>query len=340
MQPTKVLQHTKGRSRTEAVSPAKNKTNPAPPKSSREPREKAFGGTVNPLELRARKLLERPLEFIYNPSFEDLKNEAEFVGPAPVARKRTERVRAPEGLSSSYLASLYEVPLLTREQEAHYFRKMNYLKFRASQLRERLNPKRASIRRVAQIEEFLRQAEETKDLLIRTNLRLVISVVRNAQRGNSEFFDLVSDGNMSLMRAIEKFDYSRGFKFSTYAVWSLRRNFARSIPSEYQRMERFRTGSDEIFKGSKETRSSQFAEERVNKLQHNALEGILNKLQDRERDVITLRFGFGEGTMPMTLAAVGDQLGVSKERIRQLESRALRKLREIVAEEKLDLLGV
>jgi RNA polymerase sigma factor (sigma-70 family) len=287
------------------------------------------------LELRARRLLDHPIEYMYHESFEDPAQEAVILGPPPEAPVKKELVRAPAGLPP-YLAALYEEPLLTQEQEVYYFRKFNYLKFRAARLRDALEPEAATAEQIEQIESLLRQAAETKQLLVRKNLRLVIAVARKAAGGTANFFDVVSDGNISMMRAVDKFDYSKGFKFSTYAVWAIRRNFARSIPSEFARRSRFRTGHDELFQQSRDTRSSQLAQERTHQHQHAAITKILGRLQDRERDILSLRFGLGDEAEPMTLQEVGERLGVSKERVRQLEGRALRKLREIAQEEKVE----
>jgi RNA polymerase sigma factor (sigma-70 family) len=290
------------------------------------------------LELRARRLLEQPIEFIYNESFEDPAQESIILGPPPPAPSKKELARAPAGLPP-YLASLYEEPLLTGDEEVYYFRKYNYLKFRAARFRDNLDVQNPTAAQVEQIEGLLRQAAETKQLLVRKNLRLVISVARKAAGGAANFFDVVSDGNLSMMRAVDKFDYSKGFKFSTYAVWAIRRNFARSIPTEFTQRSRFRTGHEELFQQSRDARSSQLAQERAHSRQHAALTKILGRLQDRERDILSLRFGLGDEHEPMTLQEVGDRLGVSKERIRQLEGRALRKLREIAEEEKVDESG-
>lgn len=290
------------------------------------------------LALRAAKILEQPIEYMDHPSFQDAAQAEVICGPVPVTPER-KGMRAPAGLPP-YLASLYEVPLLSPAQEVYYFRKMNFLKFRAAGLREKLSAKRPSERAVAEIEQLLHDAAETKNLLIRTNLRLVVAVARRFAAPGGNFFELVSDGNISLMRAVEKFDFGRGFKFSTYATWAIQRNFSRSIPAEYTRSGRFRTGNDEMFQQEKDQRSNGFAEERTNRLQHDALTSILKNLETRDRDIITLRYGLTDTTEPMTLEQIGRRFGVSKERIRQLEAKALRKLREIATREKLDLLGV
>src|SRR5207244_9631353 len=98
-----------------------------------------------------------------------------------------------------------------------------------------------------QIDAFLRQANEIKDILINCNMRLVVSIAKRHSGQTDNFSELLSDGNMSLMRAVEKFDYARGNKFSTYASWAIMKNFARSIPEEKNRRERYVTGNEEFF---------------------------------------------------------------------------------------------
>jgi len=154
------------------------------------------------------------------------------------------------------------------------------------------------------------------------------------------FFEMVSDGNLSLIRAIEKFDYTRGNKFSTYATWAVMRNFARSVPREHRQQDRFRTGHDESFLGRSEERSNPFLEQRHH-LQHRVVVNeILEHLDPREREVITRRYGLTEGSEPQTLEQVGRRFGVTKERIRQLESRALKKLQRVASTESLEIPGL
>ena len=162
----------------------------------------------------------------------------------------------PSGLPP-YLASLYEVPLLTRKQEAHLFRKMNYLKYKAGRLRAKLDPARPKRSLMDQIERLYDEAVSTKNQIIRANLRLVVSIAKRHVGPTQNFFELVSDGNMSLMRAVEKFDYGRGNKFSTYASWAIMKNFARTIPDEHRHHDRFRTSQPEMFTTTEDERTDQ-----------------------------------------------------------------------------------
>ncbi|HTI50410.1 MAG TPA: sigma-70 family RNA polymerase sigma factor, partial [Planctomycetaceae bacterium] len=180
-------------------------------------------------EMRAKRLLDQPIEFIFNESFEAPNAGLLILEAAPPVPQKQSTFRPPPGLPP-YLAQLYSIPLLTKEQEAYYFRRMNYLKFCAARLRDQLDVSRAKSRVMDQIERYLDEAVDVKNMLIRSNLRLVVSIAKKHVKPNSNFFEMVSDGNISLIRAIEKFDYSRGFKFSTYATWAIMKNYARSIP--------------------------------------------------------------------------------------------------------------
>ncbi|MGB4738536.1 MAG: sigma-70 family RNA polymerase sigma factor, partial [Fuerstiella sp.] len=234
----------------------------------------------------------------------------------------------------------YKVPLLNKAQEQYYFRKMNFLKWQASELQNGLNNRKNGARTARKMESLLEGASAIKGMLTRSNLRLVVSIAKRHLKLGVNFFELVSDGNMSLIRAIEKFDYARGNKFSTYASWAIMKNFARSVPAEHTRSDRFRTGFDEIFYDSTDGRGNAFAEEMVNKAQRNALMEILGELNGRERKVISCRFGLGQGSEPETLEEVGNRLGVTKERVRQIEVRTLEKLRRIAQRKQVDIPGI
>jgi RNA polymerase sigma factor (sigma-70 family) len=290
-------------------------------------------------EVRASRLVEQPIEYMFSDEFLAPNADTVILGPPPEVVKKASRVKPPPGLPP-YLASLYSIPLLTREEEVYCFRKMNYLKHKATKLREGLDASRPKTREMDEIEEQLDKSLEIKNFLIRSNLRLVVSIAKRHIKPNSNFFEMVSDGNMSLIRAIEKFDYTKGNKFSTYSTWAIMKNFARSIPAEHTLLDRFRTGKDEIFQKSTDDRSNQFQEELVNQKQHQVIMSILEQLDDREKEIIMFRYGLNRGSEPQTLEQVGNNFGVTKERIRQLEARALGKLRKIAQEERLDIPGV
>lgn len=290
-------------------------------------------------EVRAQRLIEQPIDFMDSDEFRKKNADEVILGPPPETDRKSGRLKPPPGLPP-YLASLYAIPLLTREDEQYYFRKMNYLKYKASKLQAKLDSSRPKTSVMNEIEDLLDQSVEIKNFLIRCNLRLVVSIAKRHIKPNVSFFEMVSDGNMSLIRAIEKFDYTKGNKFSTYASWAIMKNYARTVPAEHKLLDRYRTGTDEMFRYSEDERSNHFYEEMVNRKQRQIIGGILDQLDDREKDIIVQRFGLAEGTEPRTLEQVGQNLGVTKERIRQIEARALGKLRKITQEEKMDIPGL
>ncbi|WP_169978163.1 sigma-70 family RNA polymerase sigma factor [Tautonia rosea] len=288
-------------------------------------------------ELRAERLLEMKLEYMHNESFDDPKAAAEILAdmPVPADGKPPRKVKAPKGLPP-YLASLYEVPLLSREQEAHLFRKMNFLKYKAHLRREQLDPHKAKTAELDEIDRLQDEALAVKNQIIRANLRLVVSIAKRHVGPSNNFFELVSDGNMSLIRAVEKFDYARGNKFSTYASWAIMKNFARTIPEENYRRDRFVTGHEEMFESAADGRIDEHEYEVAHRRNVEAVQGMLGRLDDRERRIMISRYGL-DGSREMTLEQLGKELGITKERVRQIESRAQEKLRRIAVEERMEL---
>src|SRR5438034_3224681 len=167
-------------------------------------------------------------------------------------------------------------------------------------------------------------------------MRLVVSIAKRHAGQVDNFFDLLSDGNMSLMRAVEKFDFSRGNKFSTYASWAIMKNFARSIPEEKRRRERYVTGKEDLFDIAPDNRTDEH--EVVSSAEQDAhrVNRLLEYLDPRERQIIRMRAGLDKEAGGLTLEKIGEQLGITKERVRQLNVRAMKKLRQLADHQRDD----
>ncbi|MCP4774803.1 MAG: RNA polymerase subunit sigma-70, partial [Planctomycetaceae bacterium] len=149
-------------------------------------------------EVRANLIMELPLDFMDNAEFHRRAAEKRIVdSEMPVPETKTRRTKPPAGLPR-YLASLYEVALLTREQEQYLFRKYNFLKFQASRLRGKLDPSNAKSSEMDTIEQLYDDAVKIKNRIVQANLRLVVSIAKRHVAASEDFFQLVSDGNMSL----------------------------------------------------------------------------------------------------------------------------------------------
>jgi len=283
------------------------------------------------LAQRAEHVVQLPLDFMPNALFSRRSAEKVVEQPFPGVVE-TKKVRRPSGLPA-YLASLYEVPLLTREQEVWLFRKFNFLKFKATKLREQLVLDRPNARLMDQIEKLYEEAVEIKNRIVRANLRLVVSIAKRRVAPGDSFFDLVSDGNMSLIRAVEKFDYARGNKFSTYASWAIMKNFARTIPDEHKRRDRFRLADTELLHAAADRREDEYQRRLATSDRLAQVGSFLDRLDEREQTIIIRRYGLDHRYEPQTLKEVGSALGVTKERVRQIEAKALEKLREVAATE-------
>ncbi len=291
-------------------------------------------------ELRARResLFSRAIDYI--PCRQFLKADAERLAtePPPAAAVPLERSDAapPAGAGlTPYIASLYQNRLLAKEEEQFYFRRMNWLKFKAATTRGRLDRRRASLRQIEAVEGLLNEAETVKAILITSNLRLVVSIAKKFVDPVWSFEELVSEGNLALMRAVEKFNFALGNRFSTYATYAIQRHFYRLSQRGRQFRKRF-VADDEALKdrAEKQPEHDYCSSEQIGMLKE-LFAGFLAELEPRERKIVVARFGF-DGKAPRTFRELGSQMGVCKERIRQIQSRAMEKLRELAADAKLE----
>lgn len=267
-----------------------------------------------------------------------------------------------------------------RPQDNHYHADevTNYLKMIG---KYKVLSREEEIELMKQIEKGGTKGAAAKDKFIKCNLRLVTSVAKRYIGQDMEFLDLIQDGNIGLLKAVEKFDYKRGFKFSTCATWWIRQQIVRAIadksrlirlpvhlhessrairkamhqhaqlhiedptPEELSKLTGFSvkkieemqtwtikpTSGNKIVNGGSQDKelfdilASDFEDNDI-PFTASKIAEVLQMLPDRERNVVELHFGLN-GQLPMTLENIGKKMGVTRERIRQIEYKAMRKLR-------------
>jgi len=291
-------------------------------------------------ELSARReaFFARPIEFI--PCRDFLKADAADVAAAAPADTAVplERKGGPaadgKGLTP-YLASLYQTRLLSRDEEQFYFRRMNWLKFRAGKARARLDRRRATVRQMEMVEGWLTEAETVKAILITSNLRLVVSIAKKFVDASWTFDELVSEGNVALMRSVEKFNFALGNRFSTYATYAVQRHFFRLSQRGRQLRKRFVHDGEALRERADDEPSTEYRSAEQIEILKGLFSRFLRELEPRERRIVVARFGF-DGRPPRTFRELGSQMGVCKERIRQIQSRAMDKLKALAAEARLE----
>ena len=294
-----------------------------------------------------------------------------------------------------YLKEIGRVPLLSAEEEVSLAKRVEAGLLARERLEELAGvDSPAATAERARIDGAIADGLDAKKQLIQANLRLVVSIAKRYVGRGMLFLDLIQEGNLGLMRAVDKFDYTKGFKFSTYATWWIRQAITRAIADQartiripvhmvetinkvlrvqrqmLQELEREPTIEEladrvdltparvrEIHRISQDPLSldspvgeeddsnlSDFIEDlqadspadaATRKLLYEAVEEALQDLSEREQQVVRLRFGLDNGGQPRTLEEVGKEFGVTRERIRQIESKTLAKLRHPQRSQKL-----
>ncbi|MHC4213710.1 MAG: helix-turn-helix domain-containing protein, partial [Planctomycetota bacterium] len=238
--------------------------------------------------------------------------------PIPIAQKDpvtgTETLElAGESLLPEYLRRLQDTPALDRQQELELFRRYNYLKYLACIKRTRIHSATASTDLVKQVENYLEEAELIKNVIIEANLRLVVNIAMKHAAGGPRISELVSEGNYSLMRAVETFDYTRGFRFSTHASWLITKGFARKIPTRSRR--RDKTGGSVLDGVHRDLRTEPTVDViAVERARLSLSQTIKEHLNDREQYIILNHFGLKSSAIEKkkkTLKQIGDDLDLT-----------------------------
>ncbi|MDB9494055.1 RNA polymerase sigma factor, RpoD/SigA family [Spirulina major CS-329] len=313
----------------------------------------------------------------------------------PTANLSTAPKAVSTDLVRTYLQEIGRVPLLTHEQEIRYGKQVQQMMELLAQKEQFVEecdrePSLAEWADRAQLNETelqaqLHQGKLAKRAMIEANLRLVVSIAKKYQKRNMEFLDLLQEGALGLERGVEKFDPTRGYKFSTYAYWWIRQAITRAIaqqsrtvrlpihiteklnkikktqrelaqelgrratpkdiaialemePSQvrdYLTVARHPLSLDMRVGDNHDTELSELLEDEdaspddyaTQESLRQDLQSLISELTPQQRRVIILRYGLEDGN-PLSLAKIGEQLSLSRERVRQLEQQALNQLRK------------
>ena len=284
------------------------------------------------LKQRLERILQTEIEFVASTDFEAmLSMKTALTRFETVAPRRSRSAGSfSDRKSLTCLAPALNEPLLGFAEEQHEFRRMNYLKFVASKLRSKLNKARPSVRKLEEIERTLADAADVRNHIIRANLRLVISNAGKYCSSSYGFEDLVSDGSLALMEAVDKFDYQRGFRFSTYATHAIRRSFFRKIERRQKDRQRFVATDPEVMTATPDHFEVDYDAPGESRLIQHVVGSLKDHLTERELHIVEGRFGLNGRSEPRTLMELSGELGICKERVRQVEGLALKKLQAAV----------
>jgi len=223
--------------------------------------------------------------------------------------------------------------VLTADQERTLFLKFNYARFMISRIQSKLDGRLPDMETKQEILAWHATATQYREQIAETNLALVLAMAKRTRMSEIDFGDLVSEGNMALMRAVDKFDCERGFKFSTYACRAILKAFSRHGMKMTRYRQRFPAEFDPAFEKSDHlaTTRATHDQECADEVKHIVLNNDAD-LSDVELAVIEHRFGLGTDAeepirKTLTLEQVGQIIGVTKERVRQIQNKALAKIK-------------
>lgn len=285
-----------------------------------------------------------------------------------------------------YLKQISSIPVLSAAEEYEISKNIATLSRRVEELEENVSVDPA-MKTGGEIEKEKAQLKHFKNLFIRSNLRLVVSIAKKYQNRGLSLLDLIDEGNIGLIEAIERFDYTKGFKFSTYGTWWIKQAIVKSLADKGKMIripvhmlntikKCYYVAKDLALKNGKEPTEDELSEivgipsqklKEINQIAQDTgsldtpvnsdnyteigdliedqkikgpfeelfayalqdtLEAILTKLSEREKQIIELRYGL-YGIGPHTLEETGLILGITRERVRQIQKKALKKLREL-----------
>lgn len=233
--------------------------------------------------------------------------------------------------------------VLTQAEERVLFLKLNYARYQQAKIQTKLAGRKPTETVKKELLHWYNVAERYREQIAETNLALVLAMAKRVKLSDVDFADLVSEGNMALMRSVDKFDCERGFKFSTYACRAILKAFSRQGMKNTKYRQRFPAEFDSTLEKSDHLETLRATHERecADEVKHIVLNNNAG-LSDVELSVLGLRFGITDDPEPktqkaLTLEQVGQIIGVTKERVRQIQNKAIKKIRSILDDPRPDI---
>jgi RNA polymerase sigma factor (sigma-70 family) len=283
------------------------------------------------------QIMSQEQDFIPSPAFEEDDAEQKIYTDAPDVPKPDTTWYHPvmDDLSAARgrtVKSAQQV-ILTGAQEKVLFHQFNYARHCIWKIQQQVwksESRQPTPEQAEAILKWYRMSDQIREQIAETNLALVLAMAKRTRMSEVDFADLVSEGNMALLRAVDKFDAGRGYKFSTYACRAILKAFSRQGMKLSKYRQRFPTDFDPKLEKSNylEVKRTAFEKDAAEEVRRIVMENRA-ELSDVERTVIEHRFGLESGELekPMTLEQVGQIIGVTKERVRQIQNKAMEKIR-------------
>jgi RNA polymerase sigma factor (sigma-70 family) len=294
-----------------------------------------------------RQILAEPMDYIDNEEFYRADAESRIYDEAPVIARPDVTWYRPlmddlTGAKSHGSSRNAGTVLLTGAQEKVLFLQYNYARHRVGQLQQEIGDREPTEEQAREVLKWYRTSRRYREQIAETNLALVLAMAKRTRMSEVDFADLVSEGNMALLRSVDKFDCARGFKFSTYACRAILKAFSRQGMKLSKYRQRFPTDFDPAMEKSNHLDTVRTTQEReaADEVKHIVLSNEAD-LTDVERTVIHHRFGLdrSDDTPALTLEQVGQIIGVTKERVRQIQNKALEKIRLVLEENQREAEG-
>lgn len=297
---------------------------------------KAVLSALGPQDLELlERLLAEPIEYVDHPRLCSPNADLELFGArTQLAGASATEFVSPEPVVDPSLPDS-KVPTLDANQEQTLFLRMNLARARIMEILKQHQSKRLTAAAVRQLLGWGKRALDARAEIARRNIPLVLAMAKRTRLNGVDYNELISEGNMALLRSVEKFNCGLGFKFSTYSCRSILKAFSRVAMRASRYRGRFPVEFDPAIE------KSDFIERKREEHENNCIDELrsilmknLAELNDVERTVIDERFALSapdpEAAQPKTLEQVGLMIGVTKERVRQIQNRALQKIRQVL----------